>query len=114
MGAALQWGVRVGGALSQPTAPQHQGAPKAPGDQPEPVALSAPPARLLTHVAADDAASVTRLACMLPIRASMCRGVSIRASSSKVGAYCGVRLIPTLVRGTWLVAMSSYVSLKDP
>jgi hypothetical protein len=71
-------------------APQHQEAPKAPGDQPEPVAHSAPPARLLTHVAAD-AASVTRLACMLSIRASMCRGVSIRANSSKVGAYCGVR-----------------------
>ena len=42
--------------------PQHQEAPKAPGDQSDPAALSAPPARLPTHVAAD-AASVASLAC---------------------------------------------------
>jgi hypothetical protein len=42
--------------------PKHPEAPKAPDDQHEPAALSAPPARLPTHVAAD-AVSVAILAC---------------------------------------------------
>jgi hypothetical protein len=52
-------------------APQHQEAPKAPVDQPEPAALSAPPARLPTHVATDDA-SVESLACVFSNETDFC------------------------------------------